>query len=123
MTRPPIRGAMEPRCPPPAFFVGSSAEVIDGKIYMITNNSYVYFYDPDLDSWSAGAVSPFSYGDFDTAVYNDATFGEIVMVLTSGDIWNLEMQVHAYQPSGNQWLIGTPGYSKDLVGARGRHNR
>jgi N-acetylneuraminic acid mutarotase len=93
------------------------AHVIGNKIYTqarLAVNS-VHIFDPNTDQWSTVIVndSGGQFGSSDT--YADAFWGDLVVGVEGASVLDANMLVHAYQPSENQWLSGTPLQVRELL--------
>jgi hypothetical protein len=90
--------------PLPMTVYAPSAEVINGTIYVISSDSVVNIYTPGA-GWSTGVTSLFDDPSFDTAVYDDASFGDVVVTFSS-NVNPSSIDVWGYDISDNQWLSG-----------------
>ncbi|MDR0797370.1 MAG: hypothetical protein LBE70_01410 [Nitrososphaerota archaeon] len=80
----------------PLPFSGSSqAQVIDGKIFVITQD-FLYTYDPDADSWTTKTSIPTSiiHNEFSVTLDNKLL---IVSTVTWQDIYNSEQKIILFE--------------------------
>jgi N-acetylneuraminic acid mutarotase len=92
-----------------------SAEIIDGKIYIVSSiaDYKLHIYDPLLDTWSTGPNLPIS------SHYGEATVlaGKLyILGGTSGD-HGTHKQVHVYDSCSKSWRRIT-----DMASVRAVHN-
>ncbi|TDJ70258.1 MAG: hypothetical protein E2O39_10265 [Planctomycetota bacterium] len=88
-------------------FIGHhhSAEVIDGKLYLIGSlggdGGRVQFYDPVADTWTEGDSMPWNAGSVQTCVIDGKLYaaGGIVGSSTVANVWR-------YDPAIDQWDAG-----------------
>ena len=96
----------------------SQAHVIDGKIFVITQD-FLYMYDPVTDSWTTKTSMPTSimYNAFSVILDNKLL---IVSTVTFYDIYNSEQKTIIYDPKTNTWDEKTaPDYFMIISGGGG----
>ncbi|MDJ0833418.1 MAG: kelch repeat-containing protein [Gammaproteobacteria bacterium] len=110
----PVADSWSIGAPLPAAGAFGEAHVIGGKIYIKSDNaSDVHVYDP-ATGWSTVTTigGGQSFGASDT--YNDTIFGNIIVGVLGASVFD-SLETVGYQPSGNQWLVGTNLSIRELL--------
>jgi len=100
----PATDTWEAKSPFPAPAFPLQANVVNGKIYVLTYYGANYEYDPTKDSWTNKTKAPhYAFDGYVSAVINDKIY--VIGGLSTDQHYNLNQ---IYDPSTDTWSLGTP---------------
>jgi hypothetical protein len=99
----PATDTWEPRSPMPSFETSATANVVNGKIYVMSANLN-QAYDPETDSWTTKTPPPNNILSRVSAVVDD----KIYLIGSHGySLWvPTDIFVQIYDPSDDSWSVG-----------------